>query len=49
MKGYLKKNKIKNVFGSLYYPRSRGSVEAFSKTIQNFLISAKDSTTKKLI
>ena len=32
------------IFGSPYHWQSQGSVEAYNKTIQNFLISVKDST-----
>ena len=35
-------NKVKSIHGRPYHPQSQGSVEAFSKYIQNALISAKD-------
>ena len=37
-----KENKIKFIRGRPYHPQSQGSVEAFNKYIQNYLISAKD-------
>ena len=46
---YLQKKKIDHIFGSPYHPQSQGSVEAFNRTIQNFLISAKDALKKNLI
>ena len=45
---YLQK-KINNIFGSPYLPQSQGIVEAFNRTIQNFLISAKDALKKRIL
>ena len=48
MKEYLKKTKL-SIYLISIYPQSQGSVEEFNKTIQNFLISAKDSKMESLI
>ena len=31
---YLAEIEVKHLYGSLYYPRSQGAVEAFNKTVQ---------------
>ena len=44
---YWSKVNVRQIFGSPYHPQSQGSVEAFNRTIQDFLISAKDALGKK--
>ena len=46
---YWSKVNVRQIFGSPYHPQSQGSVEAFNRTIQDFLISAKDALGKSLI
>ena len=47
MKTIYKKNKINFINGRPYHPQSQGSVETFSKYIQNALISAKNHNKDK--
>ena len=47
MENYLKENNIDHITGGLYNPQHQGAVEAFNRTIQDFLISAKDHQGKK--
>ena len=42
LKTYLSKNKIHYIRDSLYNPQSQGAVEAFNRTVQNYLYLAKD-------
>ena len=44
---YLSKINVRHIFGSPYHPQSQGSVEAYNRTIQDFLVSAKDAMGKK--
>ena len=44
---YLSKINVRHIFGSPYHPKSQGSVEANNRTIQDFLVSAKDAMGKK--
>ena len=44
---YWSKVNVRQIFGSPYHPQSQGSVEAYNRTIQDFLISAKDALGKK--
>ena len=37
LKMYLNKNRIHHIRGSQYHPQSQGAVEAFSRTVQNYL------------
>ena len=37
LKAYLEKLRIHHIRGSLYHPQSQGIVEAFNRTVQNFL------------
>ena len=46
---YLSKINVRHIFGSPYHPQLQGSVEAYNKTIQDFLVSAKYSMGKSLI
>ena len=45
---YLSKINVRHIFGSPYHPQSQGSVEAYNRTIQDFLVSAKDAMGKKV-
>ena len=47
MENYLKENNIDHITGVPYNPQHQGTVEEFNKTIQDFLISAKDHQEKK--
>ena len=42
LKTYLEKSGIHHIRGSPYHPQSQGAVEAFNRTVQNFLYLAKD-------
>ena len=42
MENYLKENNIDHIIGGHYNPQHQRSIEAFNKTIQDFMISAKD-------
>ena len=46
MENYLKENNIDHITGGPYNPQHQGAVEAFNRTIQDFLISAKDHQGK---
>ena len=46
---YLSKINVRHIFGSPYHPQSQGSVEAYNRTIQDFLVSTKDAMGKSLI
>ena len=37
LKMYLSKNRIHHIRGSPYHPQSQGAVEAFNRTVQNYL------------
>ena len=43
---YWSKVNVRQIFGSPYHPQSQGSVEAYNRTIQIFLTSAKDALGK---
>ena len=43
---YWSKVNVRHIFGSPYHPQSQGSVEAYNRTIQDFLISTKDALGK---
>ena len=49
LKMYLSKNKIQQIRVSPYHPQSQGAVEAFNRTIQNYLYLAKDMNEHKFI
>ena len=44
---YLSKINVRHIFGSPYHLQLQGSVEAYNRTIQDFLVSAKDAMGKK--
>ena len=48
MEIYLKENNIDHIIKGPYNSQHQGSVEAFNKTIKDFLISAKDHQEKCL-
>ena len=41
LKMYLSKNRIHHIRGSPYHPQSQGAVEAFNRTVQNYLYLVK--------
>ena len=45
---YLSQINVRHIFGSPNHPQSQGSVEACNRTIQDFLVSAKDLMGKKV-
>ena len=46
---YLNKNRIHHISGSPYYPKSQGVVEAFNRTVHNYLCLAKDTNEDEFI
>ena len=46
---YLNKINVRYIFGNPHHPQSQGNVEADNRTIQDFLVSAKDIMIKSLI
>ena len=42
LKTYQEKSGIHHIWGSPYHPQNQGAVEAFNRTVQNFLYLAKD-------
>ena len=46
---YLNKNRIHHVRGSPYHPQSQGEVEAFNRTVQNYLYLAKNMNEDEFI
>ena len=49
LKMYLSKNRIHHIRGSPYHPQSQGAVEAFNRTVQNYLYLAKDMNEDEFI
>ena len=49
LKMYLSKNRIHHIRGSPYHPQSQGAVEAFNRTVQNYLYLAKDMNEDEII
>ena len=46
---YLIKNKIYHICGSPYHPQSQRAVEAFNRTVQNYLYLVKDMNEDEFI
>ena len=46
---FLSKNRILHIRGSSYYPQSQGAVEAFNRTVPNYLYLAKDMNEDEFI
>ena len=44
---YLNKINVSHIFGSPYHPQLQGSLEAYNRTIQDFLVSEKNAMSKK--
>ena len=49
LKMYLSKNRIHHIRGSPYHLQSQGAVEAFNRTVQNYLYLAKDMNEDEFI
>ena len=49
MKNYLKENNIDLITGGTFNPQHQEAVETFNRTIQDFLISAKDHQGKNFV
>ena len=47
LKEFCKQKKIKQIFGTPYNPQHQGAVEAFNRTVQDFLTMAKDHQREK--
>ena len=49
LKMYLSKNRIHHIRDSPYHPQSQGAVEAFNRTVQNYLYLVKDVNEDQFI
>ena len=49
LKMYLSKHRIHHIRGSPYHPQIQGAVEAFNRTVQNYLYLAKDMKEDEFI